>query len=154
MNKKITIKTIEQQKHAVACVLDLPFDPVHVVTIAPDKESITSKQRRLWFKWMGEIADKFGEDKNDAHLRYKKQYLIDIYRRDDPEFNMMLEAVNQVYRGGNRTDGELLKDYIIKKTSITDASKVQMSELLKLVEVDATMKGVSLTNPDLYGLVV
>jgi len=152
MKKTIILKSIKQLNNAIAVLKEVTFDPIHEVIIRPSKASITVRQRSLWFLWMGEIADYHGEDKADMHRQYKKKYLIDIYRRDDTEFGMMLEAINQVYREGRRTDGDKLRDYVLAKTSIMDASKAQMSELLQTVEVEATMKGVVLTNPADCGL--
>lgn len=150
MNKQIIITGEPQRANAIATIEKLPLTTVHVVNIKEHKEGLSSRQRRLYFKWLGEICEEFGEDKDDLHLDYKGRYLVKIYRRDDPEFEAMCEAVNEMHRQGMKTDSVVLHKWIVKHTSIMDASTAQMSEYMKAIEVEATMKGVALTHPDDY----
>jgi len=150
MEKTIYVKSEVQRKTAMDYLADLPIDPVHVVDIKEYKELLSGRQRRLYFKWMGEIAEKLGDDKAGMHLFYKEKYLIDIYVRDDEGFAAMYESVRNVYRAGLHTDALQIRSEIVKRTSITDANTKQMSEYLNCIDVDATMKGCVLTIPEAY----
>jgi hypothetical protein len=152
MNKTITIKSNTQKSTAITEIKKLPLEPLHEVVIRKAAEDITARQRRLYWLWQTEIAKCNGTDSEWEHREYKKKYLITIYRRDDPDFESMLQAINNVLKEGHRTDFQRLKEYVLEKTSIMDASKEQMSEYLKLIQVDATMAGVRLTDPELHGM--
>lgn len=148
--KTIYIKSEVQRKTALGYIEDLPISPVHVVEIKEYKEPLSGRQRRLYFKWLEEIAKHRGEDYKELHLKYKEDYLINIFIRDDESFSAMYETIREVYRKGMKTDAVLLRKWVVEHTSITDTDTKQMSEYMKCIEVEATMSGVSLTHPEEY----
>ncbi len=128
MKKTILIKSKEQLKVVWEYLQDLSFDDLHEVTIRPHKESLRSRQRRLYWKWLTLISSKTGNTKNDLHFQYKELYLVNIFIRDDRDYSEMVEAVKTVRRGGNNHTADILKREIVKLTSITKTNTKQMAE--------------------------
>ena len=54
-----------------------------VVRINQTPDERSAAQNRLYWKWIGEIRRKTGQDEDSLHYEFKKKFLIYIYRRDD-----------------------------------------------------------------------
>lgn len=109
-------------------------DQVHQVDIKPYKPVLSANQRRLYWLWIEHIMNHTGYTKEELHLRYKKDYLVNIFERDDQDYAKMIESVRVVHRKGMRGHAKHLADMIVKMTSIMDATTAQMTEYLNLIQ--------------------
>jgi len=100
-----------------------------VVRLSNKDEQYTSAQRRLYFQWCTQFSNHFGHEQDDVHHDMKKRFLIAIYYRDDPGFAKMCDAVKQL-ETSEPIIWQTIREHVIKETSITKASKEQMSEYM------------------------
>lgn len=100
-----------------------------IVIVSDNQEDYTSAQRRLYFKWCTQFAKHQGDDDKSIHTYFKKTFLIDIYRRDDAGFAAMCDAIAAL-RKTEPEQHRAIGEGVIKLTSITNASKAQMTEYL------------------------
>jgi hypothetical protein len=123
------------------------------VSIRTANETLSGKQRRLYWTWMTDIEKSgiTGNTKDDMHEFYKYKFLVGIYCRADEQYNQMVDAVREV-RKTDPKRANILRDQIVVLTSITDANKDQMREYLSLIDNHAQVEiGVTLSRPeDLY----
>ena len=115
-------------------------DEIHEIEIRPYKSKLSSNQRRLYWMWLREISKKTGYTEDELHLRYKKNYLVKIFERDDKEYALMIDHVRDVHRMGKPGMAKHFEAQIIKLTSITDADTAQMSEYLDCINQEAITK--------------
>lgn len=118
-----------------------------VVRLSNKQEDITSAQRRLYFQWITQFANHFGDDNDMVHHDMKKRFLIAIYYRDDPEFAKMCDAVKQL-ETSEPIIWQTIREHVIKETSITKASKEQMSEYMDKFFKFAQSQGLQMRTPD------
>lgn len=100
-----------------------------IISVSEKDEDYTSKQRRLYWMWIGQYAKHFGEDKDDAHLFIKRKFLINIYRRDDAGYASMCDAIAKL-KDSEPEEHKAIGEQVIRLTSITKATKQQMSEFM------------------------
>lgn len=151
MNLRIILNNKHDLIRATRTLEELPFDPVHSVTIKEHKETRSAAQNRLLWSWNTQYANHLGEDKETIHNRMKEKHAIPIFIRDSEEYAAMVEAVKNVRRQGMSTDADQLRKWIVEHTSTTDFDTKQMAEYLTEVERDAAEKGCPLSHPeDLY----
>lgn len=145
---KATIRTASDRQLALDAVSSLPLGGLWAVEIKEATDDYTARQRALYFKWCGEISAVTGETKNDVHHRLKKTHLCPIYERDDPSgYGVMIAAVREVWKGGQRAEASDLFSGIAHLTSITDASKKQMSEYMDDIWKECINNQIWLTQP-------
>ncbi len=118
-----------------------------VVKVTDKTEEYTAAQRRLYFMWCTQFGKKFGDHQDAIHHDIKKRFLINIYYRDDPEFAAMCDAVHAL-KESEPQHWHTIREHVIKETSITKASKVQMSEFMDEFYRFAQKHGCHLTTPD------
>jgi len=118
-----------------------------IVRLSEKDEEYTSKQRRLYWWWIGQYSKHFGEEKDDSHLFIKRKFLIGIYRRDDAGYAAMCDAIAML-KDSEPEQHRAIGEHVIKLTSITKASKAQMTELLDDFFRFAVSKGLYLKCPD------
>jgi hypothetical protein len=151
MNKTITIKDTKQQKHAVACVLDLPFDPIHQIIIKPFKETLSDRQRRFYFLWCGLMAKEFGYTKDEMHETLKGKYLFPIMLQhpdDYPRVDRLVEQVRAVRAKGMQKEADQIARDVAEMVSITDALVPHMGEYLDEIYGLARENNINLPMPE------
>lgn len=112
------------------------------VVIRDQRNDYSAAQRQTYWMWVGEICKFTGDDDDDKHLDLKKRFLVPIYRRDDPDYEEMMQAV--IASGSAK-----LGRGVIGLTSITDASRSQMNEFMDRVQRHAAQDmGLVLTVPE------
>lgn len=151
MKRTITVKSPEQQKAAIDCVLDLKFDEVHTVTVKPFKETLSDRQRRFYFVWRNLIADEFGYTKDECHRTLKGQYLFPIMLQhpdDYPVINRLVEQVRIVRAKGMIEEANQIARDIAKLVSITDALVPHMGEYLDEIQAMARDNNINLPFPE------
>ena len=123
----------------------------HIVHIRPATETLSDKQRKLYWKWLTVIGNDLGESKEYYHKYFKKKFLINIYSQEE-DFARMIEAVREVHRKGMKDNAVFLYERIVKMTSITDATVSQMAEYLNAIDNDASGLGIILPRPDNHNI--
>jgi len=118
-----------------------------IVKISTKNEDYTAAQRRLYFYWMGQFANHIGSDKDDQHHDFKRRFLIAIYRRDDAGFAAMCDSIAKL-KTSEPEEHRAIGEQVIKLTSITKATKQQMTQYLDEIFRFCAAQGVSLRVPD------
>lgn len=121
------------------------------ITVKKYKLNMSDQQRRLYWMWIGILADFFGNEKDDFHLEMKKKFLIGIYIEHHEGFSEMVEAVRLV-KSTDTKSWEVLAGHILSNVSITDANVSEMAEYLTLVDRFAIYNGVRLPLPEDQGM--
>jgi hypothetical protein len=112
------------------------------IVIRNHSDDYTARQRALYWIWVSEIAEFRGEAKLQQHTELKRQFLVQIYRRDDPEYDAMITAVIA-------TRDKTIGRWVIQHTSITKAKKAQMYEYMTDIQHWAGVTlGLALTDPE------
>lgn len=112
----------------------------------------SARQNRLYWKWMTEIEQATGNDREYMHRYFKNKYLSGIYMRDNGEYAKTVASVNRLKEFGMEYDYRRLRDYVIKSTSITTATMKQMAEYMTLIKHDVITHGIVLTDPAFMGI--
>lgn len=113
-------------------------------------DDYTAQQRALYFQWCGEIGAVTGESKDEVHQRLKLTHLKPIYERDDPDgYGVMIAAVREVWKGGQKREAKDLMAGIIRLTSITDSSKKQFNEYMDQIDKECLGQQIYLTQPNM-----
>lgn len=118
-----------------------------IISVSEKDEDYTSKQRRLYFSWMTQFAKHQGDDQNSVHSDFKKRFLIAIYRRDDAGFNQMCESIAAL-KESEPEQYRAIAEGVIRLTSITKASKSQMSEYMNEIYHFCIKQNCYLQTPD------
>jgi hypothetical protein len=140
----------ERHREAVREFLDsLPLVPLVQVVFRDARNVRSIAQNSLAHHWYGEEAREAGSTPGEVKLYYKRKFLIDIYRRrEDGEFEAMIQSLAELSEKGFRKNAVELYDQIVKMTSTAEASVDEFQEFLNYHEVDARQRGVNLSNPD------
>lgn len=130
---RITLRTEKHKRYAADLVGAVPLFPVHELLISEQSDAYTAAQRRLYFKWIGFIAQHTGATKDEIHVELKCQILTEIYARDDAAFaSWWAEQKKLGYEHMMRS--------VDKAVSLTDAKKRQMKEYMDDVFRFATVE--------------
>lgn len=106
----------------------------------------TAAQNRLLWRWNTEIGKHFGLEKEDCHELLKEKFLCNIFVRDDPGYAKMAAAIRAVKKMDRENYG-ILKAEVVRLTSTTNCSPVQMAEYLTSIKRWALHNGVIITIP-------
>ena len=52
------------------------------IIITDDDETRSHAQNRLYWVWLTQLQNKWGQDKDSLHIQFKRQFLARIYLRD------------------------------------------------------------------------
>jgi hypothetical protein len=150
MKDKILIFTQESIIKAINLIQALPLDSSYEVIIRKYKKDRSAAQNSLYWEWLTIIGKELGESKEDVHERYKSNFLVNIYERDNPDYAEMLQTLRNIYSDGMRDEALNLREKIVMLTSTTTANVQQMQEYLENIEHDAANLGIRL--PFMEGL--
>ena len=149
MKAKIKVISELQRQHAIKVLEQLPLDVVHVLDIRPFVKNRSTAQKGLYFIWVGQIANHFGEEKNTVHIRLKKTHLIPIYMaREDGEWARTVETIRDVYRLGMKDKAKQMEAHIVSLASTNDATVPEFTEYLNQIEIEYAGMGLVLVHPD------
>lgn len=147
MKRTMVLRTDELKAAACRVVGDVPLNDLHELIIRPYKVNRSVEQNNLYWKWMTEIGNEAGWEKEEVDSDYKGRFLVQIYRRDDEEYEATVQAVHKVRAEGLMDEYAEIKKQIIKMTSTAKASVAQMSEYMNSVQRHALSRGYQLTIP-------
>lgn len=151
MKHTIIISSPELARRAMDIIDMLPeATAVHEVVIREHKRDRSAAQNSLLWKWYTAIAEELGEQKEEIHERYKAKFLVNIYRRDDPDYAEMFPLLRAVWDQGLKDQAARLRKKIVALTSTTKANVKQMAEFLTCIERDAIALNIRLPHPEDY----
>lgn len=148
MKTKIILISEAHKSRAIEIIKALPIEPHHEIIIREHKKDRSADQNALYWQWLTIIGNELGESKEDLHERYKSDYLVHIYERDDPEYGAMLQALRDVWRHGMKAEAAGLRKKIVMLTSTTGATTRQMSEYMTEIERHAAGLAIRLPHPE------
>ena len=146
---KLIINSNEVKSRALYMINNLDVEKPREVLIRDHKADRSAAQNSLMWKWITVIGNDLGETKDELHERYKGQFLVPIYERDDPEYAEMISALRDLYQRDKIATNILYKQ-VVKLTSTTKASVKQMTEYLGEIEGEARSLNIHLPHPDDY----
>lgn len=132
----------------VTYILKIEMEPLKEVIIREYKKDRTVAMNALYWVWNTYISEKTGETKDEVHERHKKDYLVRIYERDNPEYAEMIQTIRNLYKDGHKKDAEYLHKQIVKLTSTTDANVSQFCEYLDDIEKGSIENKIPLPRPE------
>ena len=147
-----TITVQEPQDIAIVsnvCAAMLDKDGKLSVTVKKYDETLSDKQRRIYFKWAGIIGGELGYTKDEQHLILKERFLLNIFMQDTDNHkhdtlregycNLLIvkDARPDLYEGLYRS--------ILASVSIKNASIANMREYL--TEIDNLARGLGIVLP-------
>ena len=152
MSKTIIVES-EQDITIVSnvCNIWLLKEKKFVVTLKKE-ESLSDKQRKLYFLWIGVIAPEIGNTKDEQHTILKREYLLPICLADIENHNhdILREGwanLQIVFRERPELYQKLF-NLILEGLSITNASITNMREYLIAIDDMAHWQGIKLPYPD------
>jgi uncharacterized protein Yka (UPF0111/DUF47 family) len=125
------------------------------VVVKQFEESLSDKQRGLWWRWIGVICADTGDTKEDFHRQAKERIFLPIFLRDETNHIALVQAVNTMKSIKSQVSPAQyheLRDYIIKNVSHLDATVANMAEALKQLESEAISLQIKLPPPPGPGL--
>ena len=148
MAKTIQLKTDADKKAAVEAIVELDLSKgAKEVLVRDSKISLSTSQRNLYWMWVDIVSVTHGESKAEVYFRHKKDHLVKIFRRDDPDFEAMYDPLNTLYKV-DRDKAMQLVNKIVDLMSISEASTKQMAEFMAQVQMSEALNGCSLPDPD------
>ena len=118
-----------------------------IVKVSTKNEEITNAQRRLYWFWVTQFANHVGNDKDEQHHDFKRRFLIALYRRDDAGFAAMCDSIAKL-KTSEPEEFQSIGDQVIRLTSITKATKYQMTEFMDSIYRFCSAQGCGLRVPD------
>ena len=98
-----------------------------------------------------DINEHAGNSADEWHYRFKKDYLVRIYERDNVEYGIMMQSLRSIYKRGLKSECEVMRDHVIRETSTTKATIKQFCEYLNSIERWCHSQGIYLrTDSDIY----
>ncbi|OOR86785.1 hypothetical protein B0181_11480 [Moraxella caviae] len=122
--------------------------PVNVI-ITDDDETRSHAQNRLYWLWLTQIGDAWGQDKDSLHIDFKRRFLSRIYLRDgtDTRLNDCLPSLQIVKQTAGTAVYEAIAQQIASGISTTKASTKQMTEYLNDIYAFCYGRGLLLQIP-------
>lgn len=104
-------------------------DEVLEVVIQPESRKRSLATNRLYWMWLTQAANHWGNSKDDLHIDFKRRFLLKIYYRDDAQFAVMCDSIKTLQKL-DLQKYESIAGEVIKLVSTTKATDKQMSEYL------------------------
>lgn len=147
-NKEFRITNDAQRKWVIQTIADLPEGEEFFVSISKQEKKRSIEQNKLYWKWVGEIADSLYDDRSRMHSYLKEHILLPIMRRDFPDVEQMVKSVKALRKGGH-PQADLWKNTVLEwMVSTTRLSVKQFTEYLEDVEKWASGMQIVLTKPE------
>lgn len=122
-------------------------DEVMEVVIQPENRKRSLATNRLYWMWVTQAANEWGDTKEGMHHNFKRRFLLKIYYRDDAQFAAMCDSIKAL----ETLDLQKYRDIsgeVINLTSTTKATDKQMSEYLDDIYRFCYAQGLFLLIPD------
>lgn len=147
INERVTLNGIADIPRLISFITGL-FSRVKflVVTITDKEEQRSHAQNRLYWKWLKQYGDYEGLTDDEAHIYFKKVFLIRLYARDDAEFNEMCQAVTTL-KEAESEQFLVIANHVVKETSTRRATVKQFTEYLESIDRYCLGRGLRLDTP-------
>lgn len=125
------------------------------VIIKNFEESLSEKQRGLYWRWVATICADTGDTKEDFHKQAKSRIFLPVFLRDPdnhPEICNAVAAMKAIKDQVNIAQYNEIRAYIIDNVSHLKATVANMAEVLKQLESEAISLGIRLPPPPGPGL--
>ena len=119
-------------------------------TISILQESLSDRQRGLYWMWQRINADDRGYTLPELHYVYKENVFLPVYLADPENHTKLVETVNSMKRiknGVPEKEYSTLREFVIENVSHKDSTVRNMMDVLKHIEVEAGDRGVILPQP-------
>ena len=118
------------------------------VIITDDDETRSQAQNRLYWVWLTQLQNKWGQDKDSLHIQFKRKFLARIYLRDGTDKRLPIAVQNlQVIKGLAPHIYESQAEVVANGISTKIASTKQFTEYLNDIYTFSYAKGVLLEIP-------
>lgn len=153
MAKEIKVKSVYELKIVFNLIKEMLRNRKKVfVSIKTSAESLSDKQRGLYWLWLEDIAADQQDNKVDLHWHYKERFLLPIFLADvdNPNHFHIHEAWRnlQIVRRERPDMYQSMLKLIVSGVSIQDSSKDNMLEYLKEIDRHASSLGIRLRRPE------
>jgi len=124
------------------------------VTVKLFEESLSAKQRGLYWRWVSTICADTGDTKDDFHEQAKERIFLNIYLADAVNHQELIQLVETMKAVRMKIPSEypLIRKWIVKHVSHLDATVKNMKDVLKQLESEANSLGIRLPPPPGPGL--
>jgi len=137
--RRLIIQSAEQIALVGAILGGVDLDGSVEVVIRPYKKNRSFEQNRLYWKWIGIIADEIGDTKSAIHEIFKRKFLVPILATEAPFYNLLMVVAN----GGTEDDRKELSRLI----STTKLSIREFSAYLDQIDKHAASLSIALPQP-------
>jgi hypothetical protein len=154
--KSFILKNEQRRTFVSNLIIEQPVDGSVTVEIKKTDMSSTAKQRRLQWRWNGEVAASgLGRDdtKDGVHITAKWMFARPILLRDSEVFggiyagfSLMIQEVHEQSRA------DLWREFTRNYISTEQMTRRQRAEYLREFEMYWRGKGVDLSIPSMQGL--
>jgi len=154
---KVIINSETAKNYAIKLLEDVDITANQELSI--QKHSLTRSAAQRSFQWMlytdmqnTDINEHSGTTKEEHHHNMKREFLVNIYSRDDPcGYGVMINNMRNYYLTGAKVEAEFMFDKIVDLTSTTTATVEQFTEYLECVMRWCNTRGISYRMPqDIY----
>lgn len=152
MNQRFRLVSVDVFKTCTNAILDLfhkqdDDSPINVIITNKD-ETRTQAQNRLYWKWLGQLQNAWGQDKDSLHILFKRRFLARIYLRDGTDDMLKsgienLDVIKQLAPHIYESQAMIVANGI----STTKATTKQFTEYLNDIYAFCYSKGVLLEIP-------
>ena len=153
------INSPESKAYAISLLMDCAIDEGLAMQLNKVSEDRTAAQNSLMWQIFTDmqntgINEHSGSTKSEWYSRMKREFLVNIYERDDPNgYGVMMASLRDIYRGGDKENSEIVHKHIVNETSTRSATVAQFAEFLGDIMRWCNARGISYRMPgDSYDL--
>ncbi|MBB75610.1 MAG: hypothetical protein CMJ75_13975 [Planctomycetaceae bacterium] len=99
------------------------------VIVQPESRKRSLAQNRLYWLWITQAADEWGDAKEGVHYDFKWRFLLKIYYRDSRSFAAMCDSIKAL-QDLDLQHYDMIAKEVVSLVSTTKATDKQMSEYL------------------------
>lgn len=99
------------------------------VTIQPAKRKRSLATNRLYWLWITQAANEWGDTKEGVHYDFKRRFLLKIYYRDSQSFAAMCDSIKAL-QDLDLQHYDMIAKEVVGLVSTTKATDKQMGEYL------------------------
>jgi len=150
----IILDSERQRTFCETMLKESKIDGSKTVIFKNTDSSSTARQRRLQWKWNGEVAmSGLGQDddKNAVHIRAKMMFAHPILMRDDEVYPILYDTFKKAVKGSD-SYALYIKEFADQYISTERLTKQQRSEYLRGFQMYWAGKGANLSDPSMQGV--
>lgn len=117
------------------------------VTIKPEIKKRSLATNRLYWLWVTQVANEWGDTKDGVHYDFKRRFLLKIYYRDSNSFAAMCDSIKAL-QDLDLQHYDMIAAEVVGLVSTTKATDKQMSEYLDDIYRFCYTQGLFLLIPD------